>query len=84
MTTSLLTHQSLRLTQASNYEGWFTLVTKGLVHSQTTRQTSVCSLAKAEKHMNACDNTLYIIDKFCQEGEFSTCSYPPPAKVFDQ
>jgi hypothetical protein len=74
-------HQSLRLMQASNYEDSFTSLTKRSIHQQTIRQTSVCGLAKLEKHMNACDNTSYITDKFCQEGKFSTCSYPPPSNV---
>lgn len=74
-------HQSLRLMQASNYEGRFTSLTKGLVYQQTTTQTSMCRLAKLAKHMNACDTTLYITDKLRQEAKFSACLYPPPAKV---
>jgi hypothetical protein len=73
-------HQSLRLMQASNYEGWFTSLTKRLVYQQTTRQTSICRLAKLAKHMNTCDTTLYITDKLHQKGKFSACSYPQPAK----
>ena len=74
-------HQSLRSMQASNHEGRFTSLTKGLVYQQTTTQTSMCRLAKLAKHMNACDTTLYITDKLRQEAKFSACLYPPPAKV---
>jgi hypothetical protein len=81
LTMSSPRHQSLRLMQASNYEGRSTSLTKRSVHRQTIRQTSVCGLAKLAKHMNACDNTSYITDKLCQEGKFSACLYPPPSNV---